>query len=111
MTQQATAGDSSPVPAVVSQYAAYLQAKAQVTPETTVNGNQADVRISIGGSTLVLEFRCTGNKEWTMHSAEVQRGAQSVTFPRGQLAKATAAFLGHEPLTPASPSGKGGTRQ
>jgi hypothetical protein len=78
-----------------------------VTPEITVNSDQADVRISIGGSALVLEFRCRANKEWSLSSAEVQHGAQTATFPRGQLADATAAFLGHEPLTPASPSRKG----
>ena len=110
MTWQGTADGGAPVPAVVSQYAAYLQAKAQVTPEITVNGNQADVRISTGDSAIVLEFRCPG-KEWTLHSAEVQRGAQTATFSRGQLANATAAFLGHQSLTPPSPSREGSTRQ
>jgi len=110
VTQQATADGGAPVPAVVSQYAAYLQAKAQVTPEITVNGDRADVRISIGDSAIVLAFRCPG-KEWALHSAEVQRGTQTATFTRGQLARATAAFLSHEPPTSASPSRKGGTRQ
>jgi hypothetical protein len=111
VSQQATADGSPQVPAVVSQYAAYLRAKAQVTPEITVNGDRADVRISIGDSAIVLAFRCPGNKEWALHSAEVQRGTQTATFTRGQLAHATAAFLSHEPSTSTSPSRKGGTRQ
>ena len=55
---------------------------------------------STGDAALVLVFRCGGTGEWSLRRAEVQCGAHTATFARGQVAKATAVFLGHEPLTP-----------
>jgi anti-sigma regulatory factor (Ser/Thr protein kinase) len=54
LLQQTMPGNSAAVPSVVSRYAAYPRAKAHVVPETTVNGDQAGVRVSIGDAALVL---------------------------------------------------------
>jgi hypothetical protein len=89
----------APVPEVVGRYAAYLRAKMHVTAEITVNTDRADVRVVTGDCALVLVFRCRGHDEWSLRSGGVQRGAQTTTFARGQVAKATAVFLGDEPLT------------
>ncbi len=106
MNQQNTPGKSAPVPTAVGRYAAYLCGKTYITPETTVDGDHADVRVSTGDAALVLVFRCGGTGEWSLRRAEVQCGAHTATFARGQVAKATAVFLGHEPLTPDVPAGK-----
>lgn len=106
MNQQGTPSTSGPVPEAVRRYAAYLYAKADLTAEITVDRDQADVRVSIGDTALVLVFRCCGKDEWSLRSAEVQRGAQTATFARGQVAKATAMFLGDKPLTPDFPAAK-----
>jgi hypothetical protein len=106
VTQQRTSGDSVVVPGVVGRYAAYLCARTHVTPQTAVDGDQAVVRVSIDDAVLVLAFRCSGKNEWSLRSAEVQRGTQTAAFTRGQLARATAVLLGHEPLTPACPDGR-----
>ncbi|HEY5986872.1 MAG TPA: hypothetical protein VIV12_10920 [Streptosporangiaceae bacterium] len=107
MTQQGTLGDVAPVPEVVGRYAAYLYAKAHLEAEITADTDRAQVRIATGGRALVLGFRRSGQGEWSLRRAEVQRGAQTATFTRGQVAKATALFLGDEPLTPGSPGWKG----
>lgn len=90
--------DSGLVPAMVQHYAAYLRAKAHVTPETSVNSDQADVRICVGDSSLVLLFGCRKNK-WSLRSAKVRRGEQTTAFRRGELAKATALLLSDEQFT------------
>jgi len=79
---------------VVRRYRAYLCAKIHVTPDTTVDADQAVVRVSIDDAVLVLAFRCSGKNEWSLRSAEVQRGTQTAAFARGQLARATAVLLG-----------------
>ena len=90
---------SAPVPTVVRHYAAYLQAKAHITPETSINGGKADVRISTGEKALLLVFDFR-KKKWSLRSVEVRRGEQTASFTRGELAKAIAALLGHEPPAP-----------
>jgi hypothetical protein len=93
-------GNSAQGPALVRNYAAYLRAKAQVTPETTVSGDRAEVRASVGDSVLVLVFRCSSQDDWSLRRAEVQRGEQTATFACGQVVQASAALLGHEPQNP-----------
>jgi len=88
------------MPSIVSQYAAYLRARAHKTPEITVNGDQAEARVSIGDRELILLFRSSRKNEWVLRSAEVRHGAQTATFARGQLMKATAVLLSDEPLPP-----------
>lgn len=45
--------DTSPsLPAIVRHYAAYLRAKAHLTPHASVSGGKADVAISIGGRVI-----------------------------------------------------------
>ncbi|HEY5987466.1 MAG TPA: hypothetical protein VIV12_13995 [Streptosporangiaceae bacterium] len=109
MTEQSATGTSAPVPEVVARYAAYLYAKTHLTAEITVNSDHAQAQVAADDKALVLVFRCRAKDEWSLRSAEVQRGAQTATFVRRQVAEATAAFLGEEPLTSAFPSRKGQT--
>jgi hypothetical protein len=84
---------------MVCHYAAYMRAWLHVTPETSVNGNRAELRLSFGKKTFVAVFGCR-KKNWQLHHIELRRGEQTTTFARGELAKAMAALLGHEPLAP-----------
>jgi hypothetical protein len=88
------------VPSMVCHYAAYLRARAHVTPEISVDGNRAEVRLGVGDKVLVAIFGCR-KKNWSLRSVEVRRGERATTFTRGELAKAVAALLGHKPLAPA----------
>jgi hypothetical protein len=88
------------VPAMVCHYAAYLRARAHVTPEVSVHGNRAEVCLGVGEKVLVAVFGCR-KKNWSLRKVEVRRGEQATTFTRGELAKAVAALLGHEPQAPA----------
>jgi hypothetical protein len=88
------------VPSMVCRYAAYLRARAHVTPGISVDGNRADVRLGVGDKVLVAIFGCR-KKNWSLRSVEVRRGEQATTFTGGELAKAVAALLGDEPQAPA----------
>jgi hypothetical protein len=88
------------VPAMVCHYAAYLRARAHVMPEVSVDGNRAELSLGVGEKVLVAVFGCR-KKNWSLRSVEIRRGEQTTTFTRGELAKAVAALLGHEPHAPA----------
>ncbi len=90
---------SAPVPAMVCHYAAYMRAWLQVTPETSVTGNRAELRLNFGKKMFVAVFGCR-KKNWSLRHVEIRRGEQIATFTPGELAKATAALLGYEPLAP-----------
>ena len=47
----------APVPAMLCHYAAYLRARAHVTPETSVDGNHAELRLGVGDKMLVAVFQ------------------------------------------------------
>lgn len=94
-------GDSAPVPAMVCHYAAYMRAWLHVTPETSVTGNLAELRLNFGNKMFVAVFGCR-KKTWSLRHIEIRRGERTVTFTPGELAKAMAALLGHEPLAPTS---------
>jgi hypothetical protein len=98
--------DPPPIPALVCHYAAYLATWLQVTPDTRVHGNQAELRVNFGNKMFVAIFG-SRKKNWSLHSIEIRRGEQTATFTRGELAKAMAALLGHEPLAPAPQAVKG----
>lgn len=93
---------SPPLPAIVRHYAAYLRAKAHITPEASVSGGKADVAISIGEKTLVLIF-VLRKKKWSLRKVEVRHGHQTDSFTRDELAKAVAALLGSQALTSSKP--------
>ena len=95
--QHAPHGDPGPVPQVVGSYASYLRAKAHIQPETTVDGGQAVMNVSNGASTLTLLFRCHGERQWSLRSAEVRRGEQATAFYRGEITQAVAVLPGREP--------------
>jgi hypothetical protein len=99
------------VPSMVCHYAAYLRARAHVTPGVSVDGNRAEVRLGVGDKVLVAVFACR-KKNWSLRGVEVRRGEQATIFTRGELAKAVAALLGDEPLAPAllAVSGAAGPR-
>src|SRR5260370_35249838 len=84
---------------MICHYAAFLRTWAHATPETTVNGRQAEPRLSFGNKMFVALFGCR-KRNWSLRDIEVRRGGQTATFTRGELAKAVAALLGHEPLPP-----------
>jgi hypothetical protein len=87
------------IPAMISHYAAYLRAWLHVTPETSVHGNRAELRLNFGKKMFVAVFGCR-KKTWSLRHIEIRRGEQTATFTRGELAKAMATLLGHEPLAP-----------
>ena len=91
--------DPAPVPAMVSHWAAYLRAWLHVTPETSINGNQAELRLRFGNKTFTAIFRCH-KKTWTLSHIQIRHGQRTATFTPGELATAMAALLGHEPLAP-----------
>jgi protein involved in polysaccharide export with SLBB domain len=43
---------------MVCHYAAYLRARAHVTPEVSVDGNRAEVCLGVGDKVLVTVFGC-----------------------------------------------------
>jgi hypothetical protein len=69
-------------------------------PETSVHGNQAELRLSLGSKIFVVIFGCR-KKKWSLRRIEVRRGEETATFDHGELANAIAALVGHEPLAPA----------
>jgi hypothetical protein len=87
------------VPSMVCHYAVYLRARAHVMPEVSVEGNRAEVRLGVGGKMLAAIFGCR-KKTWSLRSVEVRRGEHATTFTQGELAKAVAALLGHQPHAP-----------
>ncbi len=102
----------APVPSMVCHYAAYLRARPHVTPETSVDGNRAELRLCVGGKMLVAVFGCR-KKKWSLRSVEVRGGGeQATTYTRGELAKATAALLSREPQAsaPLAINGASGAR-
>jgi hypothetical protein len=102
-------GESASIPARVSHYVARLQTWVRVTPETSVTGNRAEVRLRFDGRLFVAVFGCR-KKTWSLHSIEVRRGKQAATFTRSELAKAVATLLGEEPMAPAAQAAKADPR-
>jgi len=94
---------------LVCHHAAYLRAWLHVTPETSVDGNQAELRLHFGTKTFAAIFGCR-KKTWTLRSIEVRRGEQTATFTRGELVKAMATLLGQEPMAPAPQAIKASSR-
>jgi hypothetical protein len=84
---------------MVCHFAAYLSAWLHVTPETSVNGNQAELRLRFGNKTFAAIFGCR-KKTWSLRHIEIRRGEQTATFTRGELVKAMATLLGQEPMAP-----------
>jgi hypothetical protein len=95
--------DSIRIPAMVCHYAAFFRTWAHATPEIGVSGNRAELCLGIGEKVLVAIFGCR-KKNRSLRTVEVRRGEQTTTFTRGELAKAVAALLGHEPQAPAPPA-------
>jgi hypothetical protein len=93
-------GEPVPIPAMIRHYAAYLQTWVRVTPETSVSGNQAEVRLRFGRKVFVLAFACR-KKSWSLRRIEIRHGEQTATFTRGELDKAIATLVGQEPMAPA----------
>lgn len=102
-------GESASIPALVAHYAAFLQTWVQVTPETSLNGNLAEVRLRFSDRVFVAVFGCR-KKTWSLRSIEIRRGKQAATFTRRELAKAIATLLGEQPMAPAPRSAKADPR-
>jgi len=94
--------DPAAIPAILCHHAAYVRARVHVPPETWVSGNQSELRVRLGRKMLVAIFGCR-KKKWPLRRIEIHRRQQTATFPRGELARAIATLLGHEPLIPAPP--------
>lgn len=108
--------DSSALLSIVCHYAAYLKTRANATPEISMNGNRAEVCLTLGAKTLVALFGGR-KKKWSLCSIEVHRGDETDTSGCGELARAVAILLGaHAAVTPpaggqASPPGREPTRR
>lgn len=89
--------DPAAVPAIVRHYAAILGAWSHATPEISVQGSQAELRLSLGSKMFVAVF---GRRKdnWSARSIEIRHGEHTAAFARGELARALAVLLGHEPL-------------
>src|SRR5215472_962026 len=79
-----------------------MRAWLHVTPQTSVHGNRAELRLNFGTKMFVAVFGCR-KKAWPLRHIEIRRGEQTATFTPGELATAMAALLGHEPLAPTPP--------
>jgi hypothetical protein len=101
--------ESTSVPALVSHYVARLQTWLQMTPETSLNGNRAEVRLRFSDRVFVAVFGCR-KKTWSLRSIEIRRGKQAAAFTRSELAKAVATLLGEEPMAPAPQAAKADPR-
>jgi hypothetical protein len=86
-------------PAIVCHYAAFLHARAHVRPRISVDKNQAELSLGVGEKVLVAVFGCR-KKNWSLRSVEIRCDEQATVFTRGDLAKAVASLLGHEPQAP-----------
>jgi hypothetical protein len=93
------AAGSASVPAVVCHYAAYLRTWLDVTPETSVSGHRAELRLRLGRKVLVVVFGCR-KRSWSLRRIEIRRGEQTATFSRSEMDKAIASLLGQEPGAP-----------
>ncbi|MGH3155364.1 MAG: hypothetical protein ACRDNF_02130 [Streptosporangiaceae bacterium] len=103
------AAESVSVPALVSHYVARLQTWVRVTPETSLTGNRAEVRLRFGEKVLVAVFGCR-KKTWSLCRVEIRCGEQVAAFTRSELAKAVATLLGEEPIAPAPQAAKANPR-
>ena len=67
--------DSAHVPAMVRHHAAYLRAWLNVTPQTNVDGNRAELRLNFGNKMFVAVFGCRKKpgRCATSRSAEANR--------------------------------------
>jgi hypothetical protein len=97
--QQITRGNGGPVPEVVGRYATYLRAKTNIAPQSSVNGEQAELHINVGPAAMVLTFGLRKNA-WSLRSAEVRCGQRATMFARGELVKAVAELLTCRPPAP-----------
>jgi hypothetical protein len=73
--------DSAPVPAMVRHHAAYLGAWLHVTPQTSVDGNRAELRLTFGKKVFVAVFGCH-KKAWSLRHIEIRRAERTATFTR-----------------------------
>jgi len=76
-----------------------LRAWLHVTPQTSVHGNRAELRLNFGNKMFVAVFGCR-KKAWSLRHIEIRHGQRTATFTLGELATAMTALLGHEPLAP-----------
>ena len=97
--------DSPPIPAIVRHYAAILTAWSHATPETSLQGSRAELRLSVGSKTFVAVFG-RRKKNWSVRSIEIRHGDQTATFTRSELTTALNVLLGREPLAPATQTAK-----
>lgn len=98
--------EPAPLPALIGHYAAFLRTWMQVTPETSIQGNRAELRLRFGAKTFVAIF-ARRKENWSLRNVEVRRGEHTVTFTRGELAQAMATLLGQQPMTPTPQAIKG----
>ena len=97
--------DAPPVPAIVRHHAAILAAWSHATPEITVQGSRAELRLSLGlglglGPRMFVAVFGRRKSNWSARGIEIRDGERTATFARGELARALAVLLGHEPLAP-----------
>jgi hypothetical protein len=87
------------IPAIVRHHAAILAAWSHATPEISVQGSRAELRLSLGPRTFVAVFG-RRKRNWSARGIEIRSGEHTAAFARGELARALAVLLGHEPMAP-----------
>ena len=97
MSDQHISGEPTCIPVTIRHYADYLRIRTQARPETTINGDQAELRLQVGDDTLLLVF---GHREkhWSLRSGEVNSGGRIATFRCGELAQAASLLLARQAL-------------
>jgi len=91
--------DAPPIPAIVRHHAAILVAWSHATPEISMQASRAELRLSLGPRTFVAVFG-RRKSNWSARGIEIRDGEHAAAFARGELARALAVLLGHEPTAP-----------
>ena len=83
----------SDAPKTVARYAAYLWAKADLTPEIRMDKDKTVLTASCAGGALMLTFT-RQQKMWVLRGIEARRGEETARFSQGQVTAAIAWVVG-----------------
>jgi hypothetical protein len=91
--EQDMSGEPVCIPVTIRRYADYLRIRTKATPDTSINGDQAELRLQVGDNVLLLVFGYR-EKQWSLRSGEINSGDERIaTFRCGELAHAASLML------------------
>jgi hypothetical protein len=97
VSEQDMPSEPARIPVTIRRYADYLWIRTKARAETSVNGDQAELRLQVGDGTLLLVFGLR-EKHWSLRSGEVNNGGRIATFRCGELAQAASLLLAQQAL-------------